>query len=88
VYPTLQQAVSGSRSAQRRRSVTRPLREQQCTRKTGKNGCQNLRGERAPPANQEQPQKVFRFKNPKSLAFLFPDEKNVFSFFVRILVRI
>jgi hypothetical protein len=59
-YAALQQAVSGSCSAHRRRSVTGPLRErkQQCTRNTEKAVVKKRRGDQAPPANQERAKKL------------------------------
>ena len=59
-YAALQQAISGSCSAHRRRSVTGPLRErkQQCTRNTEKAVVKKRRGDQAPPANQERAKKL------------------------------
>ena len=59
-YAALQQAISGSCSAHRRRSVTGPLRERKhhCTRNTEKAVVKKRRGDQAPPANQERAKKL------------------------------
>jgi hypothetical protein len=80
-YPALQQVVSGSYSAHRRRSVTRPLRErkQQCTRNTGKKRSKNGEAIKSSPTNNQERAKKLGMNSPRGVYKIYSSRAPVFS---------